>query len=119
MSPSEHIDKRIAELNDWRGELYSGIRRLIHQADPELKENWKWGTAVWSLKTNICALSAFKNHVKINFFKGYKLTDPHGLINNGFDAKEHRAIDFFEGDALDEVKMKVLIKDAANLDRVI
>jgi hypothetical protein len=70
MEPSEQIDKQVAELDDWRGRVYANLRRIINEADPGLKEEWKWGTAVWSLAGNVCAVGAFKDHLKINVFKG-------------------------------------------------
>lgn len=112
MTPSKLIDKQIADFPDWRGEMLAALRKIIHDADPDIKEEWKWGTAVFTHTKMVCAISAFKEHVKINFFKGAQLTDKHKLINNGFDSKQHRSIDFFEGDKIDEEKLKDLIREA-------
>jgi hypothetical protein len=110
---SEQIDKQIAELGDWRGEMVARLRGLIHEAAPDLKEDWKWGTAVWGNKSNVCAIGAFKDHVKVNFFKGALLPDPRGLINAGLDAKQSRAIDVGENEQLDESAFKELVREAA------
>jgi hypothetical protein len=114
MQPSELIDEQIAGLGDWRGEMYARLRALVNAADPSLSEDWKWGTAVWvNQKGSVCAVSAFKEHVKMNFFKGASLPDPHGLFNSGLDAKKMRSIDFFQGDPVDEAALKELIRVAA------
>src|SRR5262245_16012596 len=76
MTPSERITRQIAELSDWRGQMMAQLRHVIHQADPELTEEWKWETAVWSRKGNVVAAGVFKDHVKLNFFKGAALADP-------------------------------------------
>ena len=102
MNPSERIDQQIAELTDWRGHMVARLRTLIHEADSEITEEWKWETAVWSHKGLVCAVGTFKEAVKMNFFQGAFLEDPHKLFNAGLDAKKTRAIDFHEGDAVDE-----------------
>jgi hypothetical protein len=112
MEPSERIDQMIAELPDWRGQLVSQLRRLIHAADPEIREDWKWETAVFSHKGNVCALAPFKEHVKVNFFQGAQLPDPHGLFNAGLEAKTSRAIDFHAGETLDEPSLEALVRAA-------
>jgi hypothetical protein len=112
LTPSEHIDKAIKDLPDWRGELIARVRRLIQDAVPEITEEWKWDTPVWSFKGNVVAAGAFKDHVKLNFFKGASLDDPKGLFNAGLDAKATRAIDFSEGDAIEEAALKDLIRAA-------
>jgi hypothetical protein len=112
LTPSEHIDQAIQELSDWRGELIARLRRLIQDAVPEITEEWKWDTPVWSFKGNVVAAGAFKDHVKLNFFKGASLDDPKGLFNAGLDAKATRAIDFVEGDAIDEAALKDLVRAA-------
>ena len=112
MNPSERIDKQIAELADWRGQMIARLRKLIHEADPDITEEWKWETAVWSHRGNVCAAGAFKQAVKMNFFSGASLEDPHTLFNAGLDAKKTRAIDFHEGDAVDESALKDLIRAA-------
>ena len=112
MNPSERIDQQIAELTDWRGQMFARLRKLIHEADPGIIEEWKWDTAVWSHKGLVCAAGAFKETVKMNFFQGASLEDPHKLFNAGLDAKKTRAIDFHEGDAVDESALKELIRAA-------
>ncbi len=112
MNPSEMIDKQIAELPDWRGSLLARLRALIHEADPGIGEEWKWGTAVWSHNGLVCSAGAFKDHLKLNFFKGAGLADPHGLFNAGLDAKATRAIDFHEGDSIDEPALREMIQTA-------
>ena len=112
MNASELIDKQIADLPDWRGDLLARLRKLIHEADPDITEEWKWDTAVWSHKGLVCAAGAFKDHMKLNFFKGASLADPRGLFNAGRDAKATRAIDFFAGDNIDEAALKDLIRAA-------
>ena len=113
MNPSELIDKQIADLPDWRGELLTKIRKFIHEVDPEIVEEWKWDTAIFTHKKMVCAVAGFKDHLKINFFQGAALSDPHKLFNAGLDAKKTRAIDFFEGDKLNESALKDLIHEAA------
>jgi len=116
MKPSEQIDQQIADAAGWRGETLAKLRRLIHDADPDMREEWKWSTAVFSHKGMVCSIGAFKDHVKINFFKGAALRDQHGLINAGLEAKATRGIDLFEGDALDEPQFIVLVKEAVDLN---
>ena len=112
MNPSERIDQQIAELADWRGQMIARLRKLIHEADPAITEEWKWETPVWSHKGNVCATGVFKGTVKMNFFSGASLEDQHNLFNAGLDAKKTRAIDFHEGDAVDESALKDLIRAA-------
>jgi hypothetical protein len=111
-TPSDLIDNQIAELGDWRGKLMAKLRKLIHEADPDIIEEWKWGTAVWTHKSMVCSTGAFKDHVKLNFFKGASLKDPKKLFNAGLDAKATRAIDFNEGEKLNETALKTLIREA-------
>lgn len=92
--------------------MFVQLRKLIHEADPEITEEWKWNTAVWSHQGLVCALGAFKKVVKMNFFQGVFLEDPHTLFNAGLDAKTMRSIDFHEGDAVDESALKDLIRAA-------
>lgn len=117
ISPSQHIDDYIAELNDWRGETLAKLRELVHEAAPELNEEWKWDTPVWAGKSNVLAISAFKDHVKMNFFKGASLEDTQGLFNAGLEAKATRAIDFSQGEEIDEANLKELIRAAAAYTR--
>ncbi len=109
MDPSELIDKQIADLPDWRGELFGRLRKLIHKADPDITEEWKWETAVWTHNGMVCAVGSFKDHLKINFFQGAALTDTHNQFNAGLDAKKTRAIDFYEGDKVNEKGLTELI----------
>ncbi len=112
MNPAERIDKQIAELADWRGQMIAQLRKLIHEADLDITEEWKWDTAVWSHQGLVCSAGAFKNAVKLNFFQGAFLEDPHTLFNAGLDAKKTRSIDFHEDDAVDESALKELIRTA-------
>ncbi|HEU0292980.1 MAG TPA: DUF1801 domain-containing protein [Anaerolineales bacterium] len=112
LTPDQHIDQAIKDLPDWRGELLARLRRLIQDAVPEITEDWKWDTPVWAFKGNVLAAGAFKDHVKLNFFKGASLDDPKGLFNAGLDAKATRAIDFNEDDEIDEPALKDLIRAA-------
>jgi len=114
MKPADKIDEQIASTSDWRGELLTRLRKAIHEADPKIEEAWKWNTAVFVHGKNICAIAAFKDHVKINFFDGAKLADPQELFNAGLDAATTRAIDFHESDALDEPALKALIRAAVD-----
>jgi len=112
MNASERIDQQIAELSDWRGQMMARLRKLIHEADPGITEEWKWNTAVWSHQGLVCSAGAFKQAVKLNFFEGAALEDAHKLFNAGLDAKKTRAIDFHEGDTIDEPALKDLIRTA-------
>jgi hypothetical protein len=112
LKPSQQIDKHIQELADWRGKLLARLRKLILEAVPELTEEWKWDTPVWSYKGNVVAGGAFKDHIKLNFFKGASLKDSHGLFNAGLDAKATRGIDFHEDDKIDEAALKDLVREA-------
>lgn len=112
MDPVQKIDEQIAAARGWRGELLTQLRQLIHEADPDMTEAWKWNTAVFIHGKNICAIAAFKDHVKINFFEGAKLPDPDGLFNAGLDAATMRSIDFHEGDQVDAPALKALIRSA-------
>lgn len=110
--PSPLITKYIADLGDWRGATLARLRKIILEAAPGISEDWKWGTPVWVHNGLICAAGAFKDHVKINFFKGASLPDPKGLFNAGLDAKATRAIDFQEGDRIDAPALKALVRSA-------
>jgi hypothetical protein len=109
---SRQITSYIAEVGGWRGKLLGRLRKIIQAAGPELTEEWKWGSPVWSHGGNVLAASAFKDHVKVNFFKGAALPDPAGLFNAGLEAKTTRAIDFHEGDSPNEAALKALIRAA-------
>ncbi|HJS18672.1 MAG TPA: DUF1801 domain-containing protein [Anaerolineales bacterium] len=116
MNVSEQIENRIKELNDWRGKDMARLRKLINDAAPDLVEEWKWDTPVWSNNGNVVALGAFKDHLRINFFKGAALKDPDGLFNAGLEAKTSRGIDLYEGDKVDEAALKDLIRAASALN---
>lgn len=110
LTASQHIDNHIKELTDWRGKMMARLRKVIREAAPELTEEWKWDTPVWSHKGNVVAAGVFKDHVKLNFFKGASLEDPNALFNAGLDAKATRAIDIHENDEIDESALKELIR---------
>jgi hypothetical protein len=112
LTPSQLITNQIAELTDWRGKMLGRLRKLILEAAPDITEEWKWDTAVWSHKELVCSAGVFKDHVKLNFFKGAFLKDPQGLFNAGLDAKTTRAIDFSEGDDIDASAVKELVRAA-------
>jgi hypothetical protein len=116
-SPSQLIDARIKELDDWRGKTLSHVRALIKQADPEVVEEWKWGVPVWSHAGLICTGETYKSAVKLTFSKGASLQDPSGLFNSSLEGKARRAIDFHEGDEIDGEAFKTLIRAAAALNR--
>lgn len=116
MTPSEQIDTYFSSLPGWQGTLLKHLRSLIHDADPEIAEEWKWDVPVYTHTGMVCATSAFKDHVKMNFFKGVKLADPNKLINAGLDSKSHRAIDFSETDKPDDAGIKALVQEAVRLN---
>jgi hypothetical protein len=116
IDPSQLITNHIAGLGDWRGDMLVRLRKLILEADPELAEEWKWETPVWSRKGNVVAFGAFKDHVKLNFFKGASLSDPQGLFNAGLEAKASRGIDFHAGDEIDEAALTELVRAAVALN---
>jgi hypothetical protein len=116
-SPSQLIDARIKELSDWRGETLARVRILIKQADPEVVEEWKWrGVPVWYHAGMICTGETYKNVVKMTFAKGASLEDPSGLFNSSLEGNTRRAIDFHEGDKIDEKALKALIRAAVALN---
>ena len=116
-SPSELIDARIKELGDWRGEMLSRLRTLIKEADPEVVEEWKWGGPVWSHDGLISTGETYKNAVKMTFAKGAALKDPSGLFNSSLDGNTRRAIDFREGEKIDEEALKTLVRAAVTLNK--
>ena len=116
-SPSRLIDARIKELDDWRGKTLSHVRALIKKADPEVVEEWKWGVPVWSHDGLICTGETYKSAVKVTFAKGASLEDPSGLFNSSLEGNTRRAIDFHQGDEIDEAAFKKLIRAAAALNR--
>jgi hypothetical protein len=116
-SASRLIDTRIQELGDWRGEMLSRVRALIKQADPKVVEEWKWrGTPVWSHDGLICTSETYKNVVKMTFSRGASLDDPSGLFNSSLEGRARRAIDFREGDKVNEKALKTLIRAAVALN---
>lgn len=117
-SPSQLIDGRIKELGDWRGEMLSKLRALVKQADPEIVEEWKWrGVPVWSHDGIICTGETYKNVVKLTFAKGAALKDPSGLFNSSLEGNTRRAIDFREGETIDEEALTTLVRAAVTLNR--
>jgi hypothetical protein len=117
-SPSQLIDARIKELNDWRGETLSRVRALIKQADPEVVEEWKWrGVPVWSHDGMICTGETYKSVVKLTFAKGASIEDPSGLFNSSLEGATRRAIDIPEGGELDADAFKALLRAALAVNR--
>jgi hypothetical protein len=115
-SPSQLIDAKIKEMGDWRGETLARVRILIKQADPEVVEEWKWRVPVWSHAGMICTGETYKNAVKMTFAKGASLEDPAGLFNSSLEGNTRRAIDFHEGDKIDEKALQALIRAAVALN---
>ena len=115
-SPSRMIDERIEELGDWRGRMLSRLRTVIKQADPEVVEEWKWEVPVWSHDGLICTGETYRNVVKMTFAKGAALADPSGLFNSSLDGNTRRAIDFHEGETIDEKALKALVRAAVTLN---
>jgi hypothetical protein len=116
-SPSQLIDARIKELGDWRGKMLSRLRALIKEADPEVVEEWKWrGVPVWAHDGLICTGETYKNVVKMTFAKGAALEDPSGLFNSSLDGNTRRAIDFREGEKIDEEALRTLVRAAVSLN---
>ena len=116
-SPSQLIDARIRELGDWRGEMLARLRAIIKKADPEAVEEWKWrGVPVWEHAGIICTGETYKSVVKMTFAKGASLEDPSGLFNSSLEGNTRRAIDFHEGDKVDEEALQALIRAAVALN---
>jgi hypothetical protein len=115
MTASKQITRHINDLGDWRGKVLARLRELIRGAAPDLVEEWKWNTPVWSHNDNVVAAGAFRDHVKVNFFKGALLDDPQRLFNAGLDAKATRAIDIHEGERINEAAFKNLVRAAVAL----
>ena len=117
-SPSQLIDARIKELGDWRGEMLSRLRTLVKQADHEVVEGWKWrGVPVWSHDGLICTGETYKSVVKMTFAKGAALKDPSGLFNSSLEGNTRRAIDFHEGEKINEKALKTLVRSAVSLNK--
>ena len=116
-SPSRLIDERIKELGDWRGETLSRLRALVKEADPDVVEEWKWrGVPTWYHDGIICTGETYKNVVKMTFAKGASLKDPSGLFNSSLEGNTRRAIDFHEGEKIDEKALKTLVRAAVKLN---
>jgi hypothetical protein len=116
-SPSELIDKRIAELGDWRGQTLARMRKIIKEADPQVVEEWKWrGTPVWEHDGILCTVETYKAVVKLTFAKGASLKDPGKLFNSSLDGNTRRAIDIHEGEEVDAAAFKALIRAAVELN---
>jgi hypothetical protein len=117
-SPSQLIDARIKELGDWRGQMLSRLRTLIKEADPDVVEEWKWrGVPVWAHDGLICTGETYKNVVKMTFAKGAALEDPSQLFNSSLDGNTRRAIDFREGEKINEKALKTLVRAAVTLNK--
>jgi len=117
-SPSQLIDARIDELDDWRGEMLGRLRALVREADPDVVEEWKWrGVPVWSHDGLICTGETYKNVVKMTFAKGAALKDPLKLFNSSLEGNTRRAIDFHEGEKIDEEALRTLVRAAVTLNR--
>lgn len=116
LTPSQHIDRYIQEHADWRGKMLARLRKLIRESAPELTEEWKWGSPIFAHKGNVLSTGAFKDHVKLNFFKGASLKDPKKLFNAGLEAKGSRGIDLYEGEEIDESDLKDLIREAVEFN---
>jgi hypothetical protein len=117
-SPSQLIDARIEELGDWRGAMLGRLRALVKEADPEVVEEWKWrGVPVWSHDGMICTGETYKSVVKMTFAKGAALEDPSGIFNSSLEGNTRRAIDFHEGEQIDEEALRALVRAAVALNR--
>jgi len=116
-SPPQLIDARIKELGDWRGKMLGRLRALVKEADPEVVEEWKWNIPVWSHDGLICTGETYKSVVKMTFAKGAALKDPSGLFNSSLEGNTRRAIDFREGEEIDEKALKTLIHAAVTLNK--
>ncbi len=117
-SPSQLIDTRIKELDDWRGEMLGRLRALVKEADPGVVEEWKWrGVPTWEHDGMLCTGETYKNVVKMTFAKGAALKDPSGLFNSSLEGNTRRAIDFHEGDKINARALKALVRDAVKLNQ--
>ena len=116
-SPSQMIDARIKELGDWRGKMLSRLRTLVKKADPEVLEEWKWSVPVWSHDGLICTGETYKNVVKMTFANGAALKDPSRIFNSSLEGNTRRAIDFREGEKIDEEALKALVRAAVTLNK--
>jgi hypothetical protein len=116
-TPSKKIDARIKELDDWRGKTLGSLRKVIKQADPDVVEEWKWNVPVWSHDGIICTGETYKSHVKLTFARGAAVKDPSKLFNSSLEGNTRRAIDFKEGDEIDEDALKKLIRAAVAVNK--
>jgi hypothetical protein len=116
-TPSKKIDARIKELDDWRGKTLGSLRKVIKQADPDVVEEWKWNVPVWSHDGIICTGETYKSHVKLAFARGAAVKDPSKLFNSSLEGNTRRAIDFKEGDEIDEDALKKLIRAAVAVNK--
>lgn len=117
-TPSKLIDEQIAKLDDWRGKIMQEFRELVNQTAPELTEDWKWKTRVWTYNHKpVIAFGSFKDHVKFNFFRGSELTKQAKFFNNGLDSKQQRSIDIFKADKIDKSALKEIILAALELEK--
>jgi hypothetical protein len=116
-SPSQQIDARIEELGDWRGKMLGRLRKLVKEADREVVEEWKWGVPVWSHDGIICTGETYKSVVKLTFARGAALKDPARLFNSSLEGNTRRAIDFHEGEKIDEQALKTLFRAAVTLNK--
>lgn len=112
LDTKSEIDAYFAGLSGWQRDMAMRVRELVHEADPDIREVWKWGTPVFSRAGNICAIGVFREHVKVNFFKGASLSDPKRLFNAGLEAKVSRAIDLRQGDQIDQEAFRALVREA-------
>jgi hypothetical protein len=112
MNASEQIDKYIADTPGWRGDMLATLRKLILETVPDMTEEWKWNSPVWSHGKPVCSASAFKQHVGMNFFQGAYLADPHNLFNSGLESKNSRTAKFLEGDTINEAALQELVRTA-------
>jgi hypothetical protein len=118
MDASEQIDELILRLIDWRGETLANLRRIIHEADPQIVEEWKWkGAPVFSDHGIVCVANAFKDKVKLTFYNGASLPDPDNLFNTGLEGKQWRTIDLYEGDKINESSLKVLVRAGVDFNK--
>ena len=116
-SPSQQIDARIEELGDWRGKMLGRLRKLVKEADPGVVEEWKWGVPVWSHNGIICTGETYKSALKMTFARGAALKDPKRLFNSSLEGNTRRAIDFHEGEKIDEQALKTLFRAAVTLNK--